>query len=759
MGRDIMSVLTMGVLIIVASVLAACQGNTFVQSVQSDTDHNSASADADGADGASADAEGGSGKLVSYGIGADNCKVTPDGVDPCTSDDDDSIVIIKGSKQFKELYGGRIPADKKPYTIGPVTVNPTFDANPPYLSTLGSGTHETTETMVEVLGNHPAVSHQQVTRRSVSDSFDQPGLHANQHSKTFTQTAQSRRRVLDILLVVDSSGSMSDEQAILANQLPTLMHYVRNEDWQVGVVNTEPACAMKGVTKSASVYQRLINVGVFGGIEYAVYNAVKAMKGKCGYSNWLRANSTIAVIILTDEPHQCPSGCSPSHLTSYLQSIRPNNYGVYGLVHPSDGSWGNIFNASGSVQSRSYASVLSRIGSNIQQVLEKTFPLSSVPDSNSVRVTVNGRSDSRYTLNGQTVLFDRGYVPPSGSTIVASWTTGFRAFKNSWSLSTTPLNGVVSAVVTKSGHSPRTLTTNDYSISGRTITLPASRIEQLMPQGSRLTVTYKEHVPLRRDFSLSSVPGGLAQLRSEPQILVNNQAQTKGRHYDRNGVAIRFRNNYLPPEGATITVGGFRYRIADKLRYSVPLHVDNQRIYTTCSVSSRTIPCTHDSNDGTITISSNNFRAGQQLKVTQNLQHAEVGGAPLDRDFLINTVALTTNGQVCRGNEDPSLNQLEIIDNVIQLDARASCPAIRNMRFGDRYTVKYRYQRFNEDQFVFPDEVYESESYKFELYLVFVEDIELAPEKYDIVDRQVEFTERLPSGVQVEVKLWLLPAL
>lgn len=742
-------------LVVITIMLFACQGGNFFQSSSSDTDQNSASGDAQ--------SEGDDG-INTYAL-TNNCLIV-DGVNPCI--DNGETIIGKGRTQLLKAlnqYGGKLPPGSGPYIIGPETVNPTIEATP-HTAGLGDRTHTTSETMVELTDTRSSITRQQLVRGKRSNSFDQRGVHANQHSKTFTQSTQSRRRVLDILMVIDSSGSMSDEQTILANQLPTLMSYVNNEDWQVAVVNTEPSCSMKGVTSNSNTYRSLINVGLSGATEYTAYNAVRAMNGQCGYRNWLRANSTIAVIILTDEPHQCPTGCSPSYLTSHLQSIRPNNYAVYGLVSPGDNSWGNIFNHRGAVNSRSYASVLGQIGSNIQQVLEKTFPIPSTPDSNSVRVTVDGQATTNYTLNGQTILFDQGYVPPSGSSIVVSWTTGFRPFDNSWNLSETPLNGTInSAVVTKNGQQPRTLTSSQYTLSGQTISLPADQIEQLMPQGARLTVNYKENKALHSDFSFS-VPGGVAQLRSTINVRVNNQAQTAGVHYDRVGNIIRFRSGHLPPEGASISISGFRYRTADKLEYKMPLHKNNLAHETICSVAGIDISCTHSGNK--VRIAGGNFRNNQQLTVVQYLQSSNAG-SPLHSDFIIDTVKLTTNGQSCQGKA----NQLDIEDATINLNRYFnhenrvfnSCPALRNVPNGTQYTVTYRYQMFEQDQFFFPEKFYDDrEPYKFEIYIVNIDGQELDSEDYEIIKesddkRRIDFNDTLPSDAQVEVKLYLLPAL
>ena len=50
---------------------------------------------------------------------------------------------------------------------------------------------------------------------------------------------QHQKGVLDILLVIDNSGSMSARQHKLARDLPALLSYVSDSDWQVAVIGTK----------------------------------------------------------------------------------------------------------------------------------------------------------------------------------------------------------------------------------------------------------------------------------------------------------------------------------------------------------------------------------------------------------------------------------------------------------------------------------------------------------------------------------------
>ena len=276
-----------------------------------------------------------------------------------------------------------------------------------------------------------------------------PGSGMDTHKKQVDEFKQNQLGVLDILLVIDNSQSMAEEQANLANNLPALLQYVGDSDWQIAVISTtQYECLSKRITKHTvnfeEEYKKMVNLGMLGsGVELYFYQAVAGLKGECNNIStaWLRQNSTVAVVIVGDEANQCtlyiendilPKGtlCTSSALTNYLNSIRPSGKSkAYGIVrmpgfdkHEQDALSG--FTAYGDINDTSYSSTLQKISQSISNVMTSNFTLSQVPSSK-VAVTVNGTTlaSSQYTIDaqGKQLKFDQGYMPADNASIVASY--------------------------------------------------------------------------------------------------------------------------------------------------------------------------------------------------------------------------------------------------------------------------------------------------------------------------------------------------
>ena len=78
----------------------------------------------------------------------------------------------------------------------------------------------------------------QVAAVPVVDPFTQGGP-SIPFTQTFTQSA-TKSGPIDILVVIDNSGSMSQEQANLATKLSPLLSSIAGADWQISVVTTDP---------------------------------------------------------------------------------------------------------------------------------------------------------------------------------------------------------------------------------------------------------------------------------------------------------------------------------------------------------------------------------------------------------------------------------------------------------------------------------------------------------------------------------------
>ena len=268
---------------------------------------------------------------------------------------------------------------------------------------------------------------------------------------------QHERGLLDILIVIDNSGSMNDEQVKLASNLPNLLHYLKDSDWQIAVTSGDIDDCLHGtITKDTSDYENkysaLVNVGSRGNGEFVFYQAIQGLQGNCNNSSsaWLRRGSTVAILVVTDECNKCISYasscregnmpttalCTSNDLNKHLNGIRPRgNARVYGLL-PSetnhewtkqisaDPDTASLFAARGAIDAANYNTILEEISKDVHGVLENVFVLSKEP-AGVVAVTVNGATltTERYEVDTSSKLlkFNQGYVPTENAQIKVTY--------------------------------------------------------------------------------------------------------------------------------------------------------------------------------------------------------------------------------------------------------------------------------------------------------------------------------------------------
>lgn len=160
--------------------------------------------------------------------------------------------------------------------------------------------------------------------------------------------AEDLRR-LDLLIVVDDSGSMTEYQNQLAARLPPLLSAFERQAWQVAVVTSTSSCLrdvidwrdyLHSPIATQERFARAIQTGEDGAsVEQTILSASEALYGSCGdiTQPWRQRYAKTAVLIISDEKN-CGSasneGCSgePYGSSRYFldnhQDVR-----VYGLFH------------------------------------------------------------------------------------------------------------------------------------------------------------------------------------------------------------------------------------------------------------------------------------------------------------------------------------------------------------------------------------------------------------------------------------------
>lgn len=193
------------------------------------------------------------------------------------------------------------------------------------------------------------IIHTQVNRPQKVEVFKQ-GTDEQSISEFFKQNENDDAQgLLDVLIVIDNSSSMAEEQRNLSDKMMPLLSYVSESDWRIGVVTTDESdgCLRDVIYKNQAnveaAFSAAILAGVSGsGIEAGVPQAVRALKPDClGGAGWLRPDSTLAILIVSDEDN-CSDGkkCrvtahnSGDFLLDHLSDIRVVgvNARVFGLI-------------------------------------------------------------------------------------------------------------------------------------------------------------------------------------------------------------------------------------------------------------------------------------------------------------------------------------------------------------------------------------------------------------------------------------------
>lgn len=425
-----------------------------------------------------------------------------------------------------------------------------------------------------------SLTFEQVSRPVVTELFAQ-GSENKSELENFNQNS-SASGLLDLLIVVDNSGSMVEEQKNLSTKLSPLLSYVSNSDWRIGVVTTDPqdgclrGLIKKGDQNAQSLFSQAVQPGTKGsGNERGIYQAVQGLKGECNQNgSWLRSNSAVAVLIVSDEDN-CSDGkgCgndpwkNGSYLTNYLSSIRQLgvNSRVYGLVgHPSQSSqqcktalnkghiYADVIDDSngtwGSICDNDYTQTLQSISHNLSVILLSQFTLKYNPFPASVKVKVNGvLQSSGYTVNGNVVEFAN--PPAAGSQIEIAYdfvsTAPSKEFALKQEADAATLDVYLDGVQTE-----------NYSYSSGKIAFSDA------PMAYEIKAVYKPGDMLEKDFAI----GSQAAADSIEVTVGDKKLASNEFSYDASQGLVRL--NAAPAEGASIKVD-FANQTVPRLSYPI----------------------------------------------------------------------------------------------------------------------------------------------------------------------------------------------
>jgi hypothetical protein len=250
---------------------------------------------------------------------------------------------------------------------------------------------------------------------------------------------------LDILVVVDNSGSMAPFQRNLSTKMAPLLSAIQDLDWRIGIINSEWPCfkatylPLESSTGDlAGKFSRSINQGVNGsGYERSMQMAGAHILGEeytstdpwateyrksCVPEKWMRENASLAVLILSDEDEDPISQTSPEQFVQILEDkgYKPgDNARVYGIIWRPGTKCKEAFQEgftlnelitltggiAADICAEDYTTALQAISANIRDLFFLSFPLRAKPILRTLEIFLNGvLYQGRYSIIGSQLV-------------------------------------------------------------------------------------------------------------------------------------------------------------------------------------------------------------------------------------------------------------------------------------------------------------------------------------------------------------------
>ncbi|MCM2349949.1 MAG: hypothetical protein NDI69_07995, partial [Bacteriovoracaceae bacterium] len=290
----------------------------------------------------------------------------------------------------------------------------------------------------------------------VDESNPTIGLEPKCKKEIFRQSSTQTKK-LDIVWIIDNSGSMSDEQEALGENFNSFIQdfITKDVDFKMAITTTDTSSYSKAglmvtdsdkklntaAAKSNPVqfmedFKRMVKVGTKGsGYE-------KGLEASEGFMNkyartFLRPDAYLAVVVLSDEEDQ--SAKSVASYTDYLKSFKSeaglikvysivdvgltNNQG-YGVSTGFERYADASKNTAGIVADirNDFHRSLSDMGDSIINLLD-SFALANDPVDGTLKVFVNGVQTTDYTFDAasRSIKFDSAHLPPVGAEISVTY--------------------------------------------------------------------------------------------------------------------------------------------------------------------------------------------------------------------------------------------------------------------------------------------------------------------------------------------------
>ncbi len=334
--------------------------------------------------------------------------------------------------------------------------------------------------------------------------------------------------ILDLLIVVDNSGSMDKEQDNLAKRLSALLQHIDESDWRINVVTTDPkdgcsrALLKKGDPDLMKSFEAAVTPGIKGsGHEEGIRMSVEGLS--CKGVDWVRPNSSLAILMVSDEDNCSLKGedCKGSgfdqpialtdHLEKKLGRVLGKTARFYGifwepgtkcstgekeafqyseLVKQTKGQWGSICDLD-------YTATLKRISADVSEFLTSEVELKNTPDTGSLKVFVNKvELTGGYRVENKKLIFEK--APPYQATIEVRYSHGATPVLKRFPIAEPPALETMQVVIKGKVVDPAAYSFDEIDQSLVFIEFPEDNVE--------IKFQARKRLPLKKDFEIGGMP-------------------------------------------------------------------------------------------------------------------------------------------------------------------------------------------------------------------------------------------------------------
>lgn len=253
-------------------------------------------------------------------------------------------------------------------------------------------------------------------------------------SETFPPAPASS---VDILLILDDSCSMGNDQTLLANNFGDFITAMTGlgADWQLAVITTTSTSfrgpVITNTPNAQTEFASQVNVGTGGNnVEEGIERAWEATQtgadaGPGSSTGFLRSGAVLSLVFVSDELDQS-DGVTPSAAVTYWLSLKggdPDKFVANGIViPPPNGGYDTVITSAGGqmydIASTSWGTDLASIAvGSLGTLIE---PLASVPVPESLAVQIDGVATEGWVYDQcQNLLLFEGENRPSSGAVVS----------------------------------------------------------------------------------------------------------------------------------------------------------------------------------------------------------------------------------------------------------------------------------------------------------------------------------------------------